>query len=204
MITTEILPQAFEIIRDRIALVLKSELDNQANLFGDETLNVPMYIERVIPFDKSELVSINVSLSSGDEQDHSILTQDFDYVYFVDVVSNSKSKVNPSGTITAGDNLGSLLMQKIYGKCRSILMNSLYLTLGFPRGFIQSQSVKGFEIGQPNNPDDSMFTNVLRFRVGVRATETNSDQSPHVIGDYESKFTVNDSEFGYKLLIENV
>ena len=64
-ITQAIPPQAFEIIRNRIGLILAEEIDNQSILTYDPDLDLTVWVERTVPFDKTELPSVNVSLARG-------------------------------------------------------------------------------------------------------------------------------------------
>ena len=68
MINTLIGQQKFELIRDRIAEILSTEIANQATIEGHDlwTENIFVWLERTAPFDKSELPCINVSMSSGE------------------------------------------------------------------------------------------------------------------------------------------
>ena len=52
--------QNFELIRDRIALILATEVNNQFVLSGNEDINCDVWLERSTPFDKIENPTINV------------------------------------------------------------------------------------------------------------------------------------------------
>lgn len=59
-INTIIPVQNFELIRDRIALILATEINNQFVLSGNEDINCYVWLERSTPFDKIENPIINV------------------------------------------------------------------------------------------------------------------------------------------------
>ena len=57
-------PQQFEIIRNKIGLILFEEIGNQFVLTADEKINAKIFVERFIPFDKTDFPCINVLLKS--------------------------------------------------------------------------------------------------------------------------------------------
>ena len=57
--------QQYETIRDKIGLILYEELVNQFTLTTDEDLNVKVFVERFVAFDKTDFPCLNVVFSGG-------------------------------------------------------------------------------------------------------------------------------------------
>lgn len=204
MINEAIGSQNFELIRDRIGEILANELNNQATLKSDESLNsdnLTVWTERFIPFDKEELPAINVALSSGDYSGETPVTADGSYLYTIDIFTKAKTKKNGT-SLELGDKKSSLQCQMITGLCRSILMNSLYLTLGFERGYIHRRKINSLNVAQLKE-QEGIYPFMIRLEMTVKVTETTIEELPTDAAGYDSVFTINETDKGFKFTINN-
>ena len=148
-------PQSYEIARDRIAIILKSEIVNQVALTGDYDIDASVWLERTVKVNTSELDAgplIVVSLATGDYSNQDVMQTTGTYVYLIDIYTKAKT------TSTAqGDTRSRLLCQRMMGKCRGILEATQYLTLGFTPGFVMGRKINSIQIAEPEDTGaDSM------------------------------------------------
>ena len=120
--------QAYELIRNRIVEILGEEMDNQFVLSGDPDLDIDVWMERNISFDKEELypAAMNVSFIDGNYENEDQRDADGVYSYAIDVYARSVDTDS-----TTGDTTSALIVQKILGKVRAILNATQYKTLAF-------------------------------------------------------------------------
>jgi len=198
MINTLIGQQNFELIRDRIAEILSTEIANQATLEGHDlwTENIYVWLERTAPFDKTELPCINVSLSSG-EFDNYKATGDNDGNYQFDIDVFTKSVYT---TTENGDTKSTVLLHRILGVCKTILTNEQYKSLGFESKFIGNRNVGSIQIADPNstrreNETESIRLGRLVFR--VKCNETNTTAIPADLDSYATTVRLYNTAQGY-------
>lgn len=190
-ITTIIPPQNYELIRDRIAIVLADEIDNQVVLNYDPYIDVTVYCERTKTFDKTEMPCVNVSLANGSYSNKNQGSIDGTYIFNVDVYTNSKSTISQDGDVRSAFNL-----QRILGICRYVLEDPLYKTLGFSPGFIMTTKVNDFNFAVPENMDTLNHT-MARLTFSVTANEKNTLKTPNIIDGYKTTLKIIESEKGY-------
>jgi hypothetical protein len=157
--------QQFEIIRERIGAILADELSNQSTLSGGTYANLAVYIERFIPFDKTEFPAINVALNRGDYDNKDVTATDGTYTFYIDVYASAKSSEDYGGDYAAMAGL-----QQLLGMCRAILENPVYRTLGFAPPSISRVTVRSIQVGDPNNHDATSSV-MARVELGVRVAE---------------------------------
>lgn len=168
-IITDLIPkQGFEIVRDAIGSILKSELENQKIIQNlDEDISV--YQERTTPFSNEENLAINVLLSSANYSGMTQKDTQGRTMYFIDVYTNAAS--NSNGT---GDYNSSVRLHKFIGLIRYILQYSEYKTLGLPLGLIAGGSVDDFNILDPSQQQDTNFIRMARISISYRIQENQS------------------------------
>jgi hypothetical protein len=198
MINTLIGQQKFELIRDRIAEILSTEIANQATLEDHEswTENFNVWLERTAPFDKSELPCVNVSLSNG-EFDNYKATGDNDGNYQFDIDVFTKSVYT---TTENGDTKSTVLLHRILGVCKTILTNEQYKSLGFESKFIGNRNVGSIQIADPNSMRREKETESIRlgrlvFR--VKCNETNTTAIPTDLDSYATTVRLYNTAQGY-------
>ena len=201
VISTEIGPQSFEIVRDRIGRILAEELENQYKLTLNPLLKVSNWIERFLPFDNTELPSVNVMLAEGTYDGQTAIQTDGTYRYYIDVFVNAKTKPGD-----AGDQKAMRGLHKIIGICRAIIQDARYKTLGFPTpsGFIMNRHFESIQIKEPKQKDnDLMSTAMGRLILSVKVPEVTSYIQP-VSGQFmATTVKLESTERGYRWVREN-
>lgn len=191
VIAEPISTQAFELIRDRIGVILADELPVQADLKYDTDLDATVYAERFIPFDKTELPAVNVSLARGLISGQTTIRSDGTHTYYIDVHTSAKSDDGSNG-----DQKAMLRLHKMLGVCRAILEDARYLTLGFQKPFIMNRHVEEIGIAEPDRSDATSAV-MGRIILSVKATETINLVIPNLIAGYETNVKLSLTDKGY-------
>lgn len=165
-VITDIIPeQGFEVVRDLISAIIKTELDNQKIL---QTLseNINVFSGRSSPFQHSEVLMINVLLDSADYSNTHEKGTHGSVGFFIDVYTTAKETENDDGGY-----LSTQRRDKYVGMIRYILQDHHYKTLGLPPGLIMGTYIDGFENFEPSNQQDSSFVKMNRISFSVRVVE---------------------------------
>lgn len=180
-ISSEIPQQHYELIRDRIALIIYQELENQWTLYNDNDLQAPMpnpdisitpesirvFVDRIIPIDESECPVINVIYNGAQYNIENSLRAEGLNTFFIDVYTKAFAD-----EFNDADQLANIKLQKILGKIAFILRHSLYKTLNFAPGFIGNTKVQSIQIGDPKDASLNLNGCVMgRIVFEVKATE---------------------------------
>lgn len=189
--------QGFEIVRDLVGAVLKTELEKQKTL-QNLTNDISVFNSRSTPFAHSEKLMINVLLDSADygtfnEKSQSGLTN-----FFIDIYVSAKESENVDGGYAA-----TLLKDKYLGMIRYILQDHHYKTLGLAPGSILGTYVNGFENFEPNNTQDSSFVKMGRLSYSVRIYEDQSLWDGIEINTIFTKVKLNLTNKGYEYEFNN-
>lgn len=197
MISKVIPESGFEIVKKRIGFVLKSELENQKSLQG---FNFPIniFVDRITPFDKSEVLVINVRFDSLSKSNQSQYGSHDTITYNVDVFSTASQKSS-----NRGDELSSDLRDKISALCAAILQSNIYITLGLENNSIMSTNVEGIDTYEAANNQDGKFVSMCRLNYSVKLY-----QDYEVWEGVEANQNLTDvklglSELGYKYELNN-
>jgi hypothetical protein len=196
LITGIIPPQNFEVVRDRIGVILADELAHQYQLNGNNAdLKAPVFVERFTPFGQDELSAVNVCLAKGLFTGQTQVQTDGNYTFNIDVYHKAKSQANPD---KKGDSLAMFRLQKILGMIRVILENPQYKTLGFTPPSIMNRHVQSIEIADPFSKQHDAVSSVMgRLSYSVRVNETCDLLNPAMIGGYETKVKLYLTDEGY-------
>ncbi len=169
VINSIIPPQSFEIVRDRIGRIIYEEMANQFALTSNQDFNVQNWIERFLPFDKTELPSINVMLAEGQYSGQTQIQSDGTYRYYIDVYVHAKTDAND-----AGDSKATFKLHRLLGLCRAIIEDPRYKTLGFttPPGFIMNRHYESLNIREPIQKEHDALSSVMgRLTLSVKVPE---------------------------------
>ncbi len=193
---TGVIPkQAFEIIRDRVCQILADEFDNQFLLGGDYDLeNVDIYMERLIPFDHTDLPALNVGIERGDYTSYHQGQSEATYRFFIE--HNTSAEWDDE---QRGDTAAKIKVQKLMGKARAILENPIYKTLGFPKGanaLISHRHVESFVFAESTRMD-AQNTTMARMILVVKTVEVTDLIEANVILGYDTTVKLHDGEKGY-------
>lgn len=193
LIANVIGPQSFEIIRERIALILKSELANQVLLSYDTSIDASVRIENMNPNDKLELTLVNISFASGnyDNKNYGGSKRANPYVYNIDVYANGKADA-----LNSGDYNANVLLQKLIGICASILDNPVYMVLGLANPLVERVYVSEINIANTNKTD-AFSTCWGRITFNVVVVETSQPIVPKLLAGYDTTVKLDCTEQGY-------
>lgn len=176
---------SFEIVRDAVASILYTELNEQLALAiaapdpvyeallrsffdqqPDTTDELNLFVERFVRFDVTELNNINLYwdrsfLGKGTQ----ITNQKSNARIIIDVNVHHKGTEDDRG-----DKKASLVLQKMIGVIRSIIMHGNYVTLGFARPFIERRWIEDMNNFRPQENEnrvniDNIITGNLALSV---------------------------------------
>lgn len=168
LINIAIPKQGFEKVRDVIASIIKTELDEQKTLQNlVEDINV--YLGRISPFQHSEKLMINILYDGSNYNSFSEAAVQGVSNFFIDVYVSAKEK----STLDGGQ-ASTILRDKYVGMIRYILEDHHYKTLGLQLGLIMGTSVDSIENFESINQQDTAFTKFGRISFAVRLIEDQS------------------------------
>lgn len=194
IINSVIQPQAFEVVRDRIGRILTDELDNQFQISYNDDLRVKSWVERFVPFDASELPSVNVTLAEGSYGGQTVIQSDGTYKYFVDAYVHAKSTSKLGGDARATQKLHRLL-----GVCRSIIEDARYVRLGFRPGFVMNRHIESLQIQNPSNKEHDAESSIMgRLTVVVKVPEVTTYKQPVNIAGLYTTVKLASTDKGYQ------
>lgn len=193
----EVIPkQNFEIVKETIGAVIKTELDSQ-KILKDLEDNINVFIERASNFAQSEKLMINVLLDSGNFSFSTQSSKEGSTVFFIDIYTSSKEKLDSSG----GEN--SAKKRDLYlGMIMYILQHTKYRTLNLPLGSISGTSVDSYENFLPTI-SDAAFVKMARITFSVRINENRKLWEGIDINSIFTDIKLNETEQGYKFEKQN-
>lgn len=197
-IITEIIPiQGFEIVLNKIGVILFEELTNQKNIQSING-NFEVFIERQEPYDKAEDVVINISLDNDNftgktQKDSQGLTS-----FFIDIYSKGFLAYKLDGISTFRDK------RSVYcGLIRYILNSTKYNKLGFQPGLIGGAYVDTISYQSTPENEDGSYVKFARINFSVRIQENQQNWSGVPLMGNDSIVKLDQTEKGYKLTFNN-
>lgn len=191
LISGEIPSQGFEIVRDRIGEILAEELCGQYNLTQDDDFKVSVFIERSVAFNYSEYPAINVTIEQGDLDGHYQGFTDGNYVFNIDVhTSGDSNKDKLGGAVSVVRN------HKLMGRCRAIIENPVYKTLGFEPPFLMRRAITRMIFLAPEK-NDSGHVATSRLSLQVKVSENTELLDALNIGSYRTSVKLSLTDLGY-------
>lgn len=181
-ITVEITAQSFELIRDKIAAIITSELAGQFAITANALFQSVVYTERFIAFDKTELPAVKVYFDKAEGIERSPEQSRADYYYNIEVHTAAKFTATDRG-----DKLASLACEKLLGVIRYILVNPNYLRLDLSDyNIIQSTAIESIKMGNPTTSADGISSIAGLITLVVRANEPNGKLTSVAMGGADS------------------
>ena len=165
--------QNFELVRDKIAQILALEFGNQYTLTGNELMNLNVWVERFIAFDKVELPAINVVFDQTNYNHNDANTSAGDNRYNIFVINRASHTASQRGDTRATQELN-----RIMGIARYIIMHPAYHTLDFAPGFIFGRNVDMMRAIEPTDQGDGTQTIAAQMSATVRMNEHNGAIAP--------------------------
>lgn len=195
----------FELVRDKIALILKEELDNQALLRGSGNPVIPnsdytadVYIERFVPVDKSEPNVIIVSLNNSNLDNRTPISQSNECSFSIDVFTTAQQTSSNFGYYNS-----AVKLHRLIGLIRHILMSPYYDRLSFSNGIVESRAITQFQFSEVRDEQDAIFSRMARATFNVRMIETSNQITPVTAEGYDSIIKIEETENGFLLTYNN-
>lgn len=203
VITEQIGPQAFELIRDQLGAIIFDELDAQHIMSYNKIFLANVYMERFVPFNESELIkgAINVTVARQELSNQSPLQSDGMNSFFIDVYQCAKTQTE-DGKLIDGGSIATKNMHRLCGVVRGILEHTKYLTLGLP-GIVTHRKITEIRFNN-QKIEDKVSVSTARMVFQVRADERNGKASTRVLEGLTIRATINESDAGYSYFGEPI
>lgn len=192
----KIKPRAWETIRDRIAEILASEIQNQIDLNYLAEIDPEITLERS-GFDMTDTDTVNVSFAQGRPDNKDITGADGSYLFNVDAYTKAKTTDD-----AGGDQLATLKVQTMLGLIESIMDHPVYKTLGFKAPYISRVWLGETNVAQMGKNDMKNIA-MGRVQVNVKVFENHILTTPTLAEGFDTAFTIGTSDKGYKIVTEN-
>ena len=183
--------QNFELITERVGFILA---DEGAVHFPD----VKVFLERIVPFDKTEVPAINIIYSASKYTSNDINNSDAANMIFIDVYEKANST-----DAKRGDEKASLNLKKLMGQIRYILESVEYITLDFVAPFIRHTEVEIMNTFIPEKVGDGINAVMARINFRVDAVESVDLLQPTPAVGYNTTVKLEETEKGYQYIINN-
>ena len=192
--------QNFELIRNRIGEILTYELRNQANLTGKQSLkDVKVWIERVTPFDNTELPAVNIYYNDTLYNSSTVVNQQGQNTYHIDVLTKSK---NSGSQQNDSDKQSYTLAANLLGIVRAILQAPQYVRLNFDGGVVTHREVSEIRMGKMSN-QETTSTGGGRLLLKVNANEFTEEIKALEACKYTTVVTLEETEKGFYYELKN-
>jgi len=182
----------FEVIRDRVGLILAAELLNQAAITYNDLFLAPVYVQRSKPVMPDECPLINVSIDTGSYSNNTVIDSSGQYQIYIDVFT-----IGSSDEASRGDTVASFDCQKLAGKAMGVISNPVYTTLNFPRPFIENSEITGFENGTIERGESTNLS-MVRITLSVKSGQAEIGQQGVVLADAITTVKISLTANGYK------
>lgn len=186
LITQQIAPQNFELIRDRIGEILMVEFANQKTYSNNADITpTRVEIEGFVDIDEDNFPLISIHLYDGkyEKKDYGGDVPG-EYCFYIDIYTGA-----PSTSDTAGDQVATVNLVKMVGMVRAILDNPVYGTLAFDPSVddapdIRNTHIEDFFINIPRSSQNAIdfICGRLRFMVTVPETSIYATTTPSELG----------------------
>jgi len=198
-INIEIPVQNYELYRDKLAIILQDELDNQYALTGNELFNLKVFCERFVDFDNTELPALNVYFRDARNLEKNHRSTKYEYSYIIQTNVSNRTSVNERGDV-----LSSLKLQKLTGVIRYILEHEAYKTLGLTLSIsnIFNTKINTLQIIKPTVRDSvNVSGSVIEYIIQANEDEGYTDA---IVGEiYTTQIKLEETDKGYYFIINN-
>lgn len=194
LITEKIELQNFEIIKDKLGVILFEELINQKRLqCVDIDLNV--FIERQEPYDDAEDVVINITENNIAYDSIDEKNSQGNISFDIDIYASGNATIDIDGNTNVRRKIDI-----VKGWIRYILSSTKYKTLDFPKGFIGGTYVNSIQNDKNYGTQDGSFVRVTTINFSVRASEIQEMWNGLEFTGNDTVIKLDDGTKGYKLI----
>lgn len=198
VIINEIIPQqSFEIVLNKIGVILFEELTNQKALVPAND-DFEVYVERLVPYDNSENVMINVSLSNINQSGLNLNDSQGQNTFFIDVYAGGMESASETGS----ENVKKKL-HKYVGMVRYILSSGKYPLLGFSPGIIGGRALEQIQFQDNLSNMEASYIRFARLTFTVRVQENQKMADSLLMGGNDTTTKLELTDKGYKLTQNN-
>jgi hypothetical protein len=197
LINTIIAPSGIELIKHQIAAILKTELENQKVLQSD-TFPINVFVDRMVPIDKSEILVINVRFESLNPDSINQYGSQETGTFTIDTWATAKQTPTKRG-----DLLSTNLRDKITFQIKAILQSNFYVTLDFTPGLVMSSNVQNIEPYEPSNNQDASFMSMARLNHEVRFYQNYKVEEGVLLTNNLANVKLSNTDLGYKYELIN-
>lgn len=197
-IITDIIPiQNFEIVLNKLGVILLEELTNQIDLQNlDNELGI--FISRQEPYGKEEDVMINITLDNSNysgktQKDRQGLT-----TYYVDVFCQGIESENQTGSTSS-----RITLMQYVGMIGFILSSTKYKTLGFENNLIGGTMVDSIQVQNNYGNQDANFISFARITFSARLQEVQDTWTGIELLGNDTNIKIDTTNKGYKLIFNS-
>jgi hypothetical protein len=186
-------PRDYEIIRDRIGLILKTEIFRQSAINYDDSIDADVYVQRSKPISPEECPLVNVMIDDGQFSNHDPISMDGLYNFFIDIVTTAKGTDEQRG-----DSRSAYISHRIAGICQGILRSPEWADLGFGTNgslIISRTTLNSFSSGVVEQGEATNLT-VTRIIFSVLSSEQEPEQTGVELNQSFSQFYLGETQNG--------
>jgi hypothetical protein len=196
-ISSQIPPLACEVIQDKITLILRDELPNQATLASDPSLNAKVVKDRLTTPGHQEMPLVSVLFNRVNfESRTQVQTDGANLISILIYTSGVNSPTEKGGEKSLKNN------RALARVIRGVLEAPEYKNLDFETRFIKRLYVDSYGLAEPDAEQASTFTALGRLDFSVEAIESNILQAARELEASDVVAKLYDTELGYKTTIE--
>jgi hypothetical protein len=188
-------PASFELVRDRLGEILAVEFKRQFMLSGLYYINIQVWVERFVPFDKSEMPAINVVLADGKYDNQDVRQADGTYNFYIECYANAASMPGDK----RGDVEAMRRLHRILAIARGIIQSPKYLNLGFKVPKVMRRQIESLTIAQPD-ANDGLASCMGRLVLNVRVPEIGELMKACDIDGWETSVKLEETDKGYRYI----
>tara|TARA_R100000541_G_scaffold44592_1_gene51681 strand:+ start:1664 stop:2266 length:603 start_codon:yes stop_codon:yes gene_type:complete len=194
LITEKIQLQNFEIIKDKLGVILFEELINQKRTQCAE-FDLEVFIERQEPYDDAEDVVVNITENNISYSSIDSNSSQGNISFDIDIYASGNATIDIDGNTNVRRKLDI-----VKGWIRYILSSTKYQTLGFPKGFIGGTYVNSIQNDKSYGSQDGSFVRVTTINFTVRASENQEMWDGLGFTGNDTVIKLDNGTKGYKLI----
>jgi hypothetical protein len=195
-IINEIIPnQGFEIVLNKIGVIVLEELSNQKIIQPIDS-DFEVFIERQEPYANSEDVVINISYENSDFGGKTQKDVQGNTTFSIDIYTTGIESAGQTGNDDA-----RIKALKYAGMIRYILSSTKYKTLGYAPGLIGGSMVENITNQTKYGNEDASFIKFVRVTFSVRIQENQEAWTGIPLLGNDTTIKLDMTDKGYKLTL---